>query len=95
MVRYSSDPSFHFVISTKPPSSPKVEHFTVINSVSGYAITVGKTRSTSEVFESIHELCQKQILNKLFEPIVGKPIKLIRALDEWDAIFAKAIVGKF
>jgi hypothetical protein len=88
IIRYSSDPKIHFVITTKSPVSSTIEHFTVVNSALGYSIS-GKD---TEKFPNLLALCQNQIIDKLFVPVIGTSIRLsTESCDQWSAIFQDAI----
>jgi hypothetical protein len=91
VVRYSSDPRNHFVISVKSPVTQTVEHFAVANTPMGYSLA-----GEEQIFSlTLHDCIQNYIFDKLFTKATGQQLTLSRdAMDAWDAIFLTAVENR-
>lgn len=91
VVRHSSDPAYHFVISTFPPAEYEVQHYPVMNSSKGYCVVGQNTKD--EYAPTILDCVQLFIVDKLFAKAYGKQLAISRdSVVQWEAIFNKAIV---
>jgi hypothetical protein len=91
ILRYSSDPSVQFVVTTKPMQT--VEHYTINNGPLGYYISVGSTDSTSiEYSPTLLECIQTNIFDKLFTRAFGREVCISReSFQQWEDIFNAAM----
>jgi hypothetical protein len=88
IVRYSSDPSIHFVVTAKP--GPKFEHYAIVNSSMGYTM-VGEE---PHFCPTISDCIQYYLFDKLFSKIIGTGSNILfprSCAEKWGAIITAAV----
>lgn len=93
VLRYSSDPNFQFVVTTKPVRT--VEHYTIKNSPLGYYLSSNSSSSADSTPQgtcpTLLECIQTHIFDKLFAKILRDSVCLSReSFSQWDDIFSAA-----
>lgn len=89
IVRYSSKPEYHFVVSVLPPGVGSVQHLPVVNTAKGYVIAGESCAFAPTLLDCL----QVNVFSKLFA--AGKvgcenTVALSRQpLEEWDRIYAE------
>lgn len=91
VVRYSSDPRNHFVISVKSPVTQNIEHFALANSAMGYSLA-----GEAQIFSlTLADCVQNYIFDKLFATATGQRLELLRdASEAWDSVFLSAVESR-
>lgn len=85
VVRFSADAQYHFVITTRPLNSGKVEHFPVINGPLGYSVLGEQSLFSPNLVECI----QYHVLDKLFAKVMGREVVLNKSsLEDWELTVA-------
>lgn len=87
VLRYSSDPKYHFVVTTRLPMKDEFQHYPIQNNCNGYNIDGAE----SELFPTLVDCIQYQIFDKLFTKQLGVHVELPRdPINEWKAVFDKS-----
>lgn len=82
VVRYSSDPNYQFVVTTKLPTSTSMDNYPIVNTSVGYRLA-----DSNKCHSTLIDLIQQEILDPLFSRPLGVPVLLPRnAIDQWSAI---------
>lgn len=91
ILRYSSDPSVQFVVTTKPMQM--VEHYTINNGPLGYFISTGsKDVPPTDFSPTLLECIQTHIFDKLHTRVFGREVCISReSFQQWEDIFNAAM----
>lgn len=87
ILRYSSDPKNHFVVTCRHLGSNQMEHYPVVNSGRGYYIHGDQ----ENCFPNLVDFIQSAVVDKLYSVAVKEGYSFPRdSVDEWQAIISKA-----
>eukprot|EP01039_Chlorochromonas_danica_P005046 gene5046-5540_t len=85
ILRYSSDPKNHFVITCKHLNSGNVDHYAVCNGVDGYYIA----RDEQHCYPNLVECIQNTVVNTLYAAVQATGYEFPRdSLDQWETIIS-------